>query len=553
MFCNKSKIFLYDFSFDIEELITPIYNLLIEITGLKSIEDNFYEISKTIFDNQVLDKFQPIPKDISEDEYLRVLGSYLKQKFMDSYSLLDNTKLDVLCFDKKIILTSLNDTGDVRKILTSWLINFNLINSLFDIIVYSDLLPLRKRIASLVGREMYRKAVNVSQSRCVESYYVEKDLINTNLLTEETMDIKSMWISKQIMNQFKVASLTSFSELIDKDKSVALIADSIVLPLERLDAYVNTEKENVYTWNMLQCVYACPKNVQEKPKSVLDFVTDSKDDKLSYLLSYLHYNLYIVESEKKIEEKYKMYFDKVYQIEKLKRVDNYRFFTHVPSSFEKKDTLLGIYENEKKDSEYNLLHWINSIDSDNHLVSSSDEPKKQQSSPVFALLPNIAFYFLSRYFEDRFADILTELKANSIANANFFREGNDKVPMIEVDNLVYKNDGSIVYFENKTSLNKRNVDDTIVKMQCFHEHLIGHYKDVNIQYVIVAPYCDSSLEENFGYFVSKADKEPEQREGVNHKIFDFSIPMSKLSHHSLRCIVEPSYSLLKIKIASIIQ
>lgn len=553
MFCNKSKIFLYDFSCDIEGLITPIFHLLIDITGLKQTGVDFYEISKNVFDNQELNKFKPINKGISEDEYLTVLASYLKQKLMDSYYLLDQTKFDVLCFDKKIILTSLEESGKVKNTLESWLNKANLIESIFDVIVSPNLSPLRSSISSLVGREMYTKAVTVTYNRCVESYYLKEDFININLLTEEPMDIKSMWISKQIMNQFKVASLTSFSELIDKDKSVALIADSIVLPLERLDAYVCADKNNIYTWNMLQLVYACLENVKEKPKSVLDFVMASKDDNLSYLLSYLHYNLYIVESEKEIEEKYKMYFDKVYQIEKLKRVDNYRFFTHVPSSFDKKDTLLGIYENEKKGSEYNLLHWVNSMDPDNHLVSSSEQPKKQQSSPVFALLPNIAFYFLSRYFEDRFADILKELKANSIANANFFREGNDKVPMIEVDNLVYKNDGSIVYFENKTSLNKRNVDDTIVKMQCFHEHLIGHYKDVNIQYVIVAPYCDSSLEENFGYFVSKADKEPEHRDGVNHKIFDFSIPMSKLSHHSLRCIVEPSYSLLKIKIASIIQ
>lgn len=125
-----------------------------------------------------------------------------------------------------------------------------------------------------------------------------------------------------------------------------------------------------------------------------------------------------------------------------------------------------------------------------------------------------------------------------------------KNDFIEIDALVKKNDHQIVYFENKTTLSKFNIDDTICKIEKFHSFLLDAYPDLTFEYIIISPYCDETIKESYWYFAKNGY---EAREDIKHYTYNFVIPLAKFDNISLRCIVEPEYEKMKTLINSIIR
>lgn len=74
---------------------------------------------------------------------------------------------------------------------------------------------------------------------------------------------------------------------------------------------------------------------------------------------------------------------------------------------------------------------------------------------------------MSKYFENVFTQILKELECDYATNVHLSKTSDPKNDFIEIDALVKKNDHQIVYFENKTTLSKFNIDDTICKIENF--------------------------------------------------------------------------------------
>ena len=153
------------------------------------------------------------------------------------------------------------------------------------------------------------------------------------------------------------------------------------------------------------------------------------------------------------------------------------------------------------------------------------------------ILPAALDCLVSRYFEEMFNSILEELGCKYISNIELSKNGSNDI-FIEIDSLVQKADGTLVYFENKTTLTKYNIEETITKIEQFQSLIFNSYPYAKFEYVIIAPFCDKTVEANYLFFI-KNNGIVEEREGSRQKHYRFTIPLAKFGEISLNCIVEP--------------
>ena len=232
----------------------------------------------------------------------------------------------------------------------------------------------------------------------------------------------------------------------------------------------------------------------------------------------------------------------------MEHLSNFCFYTGIPNPANNQ-TLLGVYEYEKTSSEYNLLNWVHASENANHKITRCSNCIEKKSQKVYALLPQYSYYFMSKYFEDNFADILEELRCEYITDVNLSRTSDVQNNFIQIDALVKKDD-RIIYFENKTTLNKLNIDETIGKIENFHSFISKAYPYLKFEYIIISPYCDETIKNSYWYFAKDGYT---AREDIKHYAYDFVIPLAKFDNVSLRCIVEPEYEKMKALINSIIR
>ena len=205
--------------------------------------------------------------------------------------------------------------------------------------------------------------------------------------------------------------------------------------------------------------------------------------------------------------------------------------------------MLGIYNTEKDGTNYNLHAWVN--------VETEDRQKKTEAGgvedisikTVYALKPQYSYYFASTYFEDLFQEVLQELGIETLHDVELSLSENPRSPYIEVDNFVRRQDGTIVFIENKTTLNRYNIEETVSKIAKFHQVMTDSYPSIQIEYLLAAPYMNDTVEEAYSYFMNV--------EGSTAT--NFFIPIARFNGIRLHCVIEPEYEKLKAMMAELLK
>ena len=109
--------------------------------------------------------------------------------------------------------------------------------------------------------------------------------------------------------------------------------------------------------------------------------------------------------------------------------------------------------------------------------------------------------------------------------------------------MVRKQDGTIVYIENKTTMNRYNIEETLNEVSKFHEIMSNSYPNVRMEYLMVSPYQNETVEEGFSYFT--------KAEGCS--VTDFKIPVARFDGVNLHCVVEPEYDKLIEKMETLLK
>jgi hypothetical protein len=218
--------------------------------------------------------------------------------------------------------------------------------------------------------------------------------------------------------------------------------------------------------------------------------------------------------------------------------------TQTEEQIENKQTILGIYNSEKAGTEYNLQAWIHSESADKQVLTTSGNTTNNVGvKTVCALKPHLSYYFSSDYFEDMFREVLKECHIDSFSNFELYNSDNPNACYLEVDNMVKKQDGTIVYIENKTTLNKYYIEDTINEIVRFQQYINENYPQVQVEYLLVAPYYNETVEEGYSFFTN-AD---------GRSVTDFYVPVASLNGVKLHCLVEPVFNKLKQKMEQLLK
>lgn len=254
---------------------------------------------------------------------------------------------------------------------------------------------------------------------------------------------------------------------------------------------------------------------------IKEFKEDIIEDDLITALSILENNLYSnVESFPSMNDEMKeKYFREGYKVESDYLDKNQIFIPYTQDT----PALFGIHNNSnarthKGTPEKGLKSWIDSSSQEQNKASEKTPTKAKK---VIHLLPDIAFYFKEKFFEDYLETILNEIKDENtnldmevIINKVFYINTNSKIttPLFpskslgklqEFDFIVNynKEDGTriTVVIEAKTKLSKFIIQDQAEKVEKYIE-----YDDLNIfdKYFLVGFNSDETVDSAMAYFIN---------------------------------------------------
>lgn len=551
-FVSRSLYCVYSYDIHMEDLVSSIYHLIVDLSAERIEDLPFSSWAHNLFNIHDVLGIDKLPDYMDEESFLNHLIKYLADQLYTTTSKLKKTGIVLLYREGGFLIASKSSHPD--KILTRWIKDFCPLNYLFDLIVAENIKVLKKQFLSLINEAHYSRAVQAHQKTPLESCIIRSEWIKFDQIEPTPIDESSIWMEPSWLDIMDIKDSCDAYSLSCMGQFWGITCGEYTIPFVNADDRIKAENYADYFIKMFQCVYSPDKQKGDVSKDkLLPFIAAGKKSDFCRLLSNLKYNLYL-DSSVEIPIGYSSLFEEVLCLNNISFMSDYQLFSGIPSEDqrERASTILGVYENEKKGSEYNLVGWANA---GNELVEVTKSSSNSSSKyvRVRTLLPRYSYYFLSRFFEDNFASMLKEIACNHMQNATLSYKTAEQ-SSIEIDAILFKNDGTLVFVENKTTMSRRTVESTIEKIENFHSIMQKEYPLVKIEYCIVAPYCDGTLECSYKYFINNGNNTPpETRIGVAHRIFDFNIPLAQFQDKYLRCIVEPEYELMKEKIRDLLQ
>lgn len=549
---SRSLYSIIDYEIDMVELISSVFHLILDLSTFNNPSQPFADWGCNLFDVSRIYGRDVIPLIEDENSLLDRIANYLLD---DLYNNMDDLKKSdiILVYKRKIVITKkTNKESTIKRILASWLRSYKPISKLFSFVKEEKIKNLERQLSLLLTEVNYNKVVITRNEKSWASFAIPSKWLRNDDVKLEIVDNASVWVNKCLHD---IIGDIEQSDIYDRSYSgnwIGLDVNEYTIPFVCIDNWILDEYFQKYFYRMITNVYSTDKTIGDTDvQKIKPFIEVAKDSEFCKLLSFLHYNLYLLTDEVKIPTKYSSLFDEVLGLEKITNLDHLQLYVASPSVEQMKEgkTIVGIYEKEKQGKEYNLLNWINT--SEEGLSSTvGNKIKEQLYKKVFALRPLYSHYFSSKFFEDNFGSLLKSIGCTYCTNVSFYQVGAPNA-FIEIDAILQKQDGTLIYVENKTNMSKYNVEETITKIEKFHTYMLDKYPLVKWTYLIVSPYCNDTLYDAYRFFINAGEQQ--HRDGVKSDILDFNIPIAKYEDVALQCVVEPEYNLLKDKIAKILQ
>lgn len=530
----KNTIVVYHYTIDIENILSPVYHFILDLVKEHYQDQQFHEWVGNVFDFQKVTGSIQVAEDVSADSFLVQISHYLEDCLYEKSNLLENTEILLLYRTKKIIIASV---GVNKQVLIQWIKKSGMINTFFDLINNAGINNIKNTLTNFLNDQYFGNSVKISILSNLKSTFVPKNFIV--YYEEQPIDEESLWLCEKWKSRIDVKDDTVYNEVVlNGIDGLCLSLGDWILSTGYIDDVVATEASTEYFWAMLKDVYAKRANKRSIYRdSCIDFAEAFKDAEFSHLMSSLQYNLYLPKTSTVIPAKYHSYFEEVYHIEQFKKEANQILFTgnHVAEQVENKQTMFGLYRTVKEGTEFNLRAWINVETNKSQKITTSKGAENIEIKKVYALKPHYSYYFCEDYFEDMFTYMLNESGIPNISNFELFKSDTPLQCFIEIDNMVKKEDGTLVYIETKTTLNRYNVEETLNEVANFHQIMSKSYPNVQIEYLLISLYHNETVEKGFSYFTNIEES----------SIKDFKIPIARYKGVELHCIVESEYERLK--------
>lgn len=540
---SKSLWSVYTYTIDIDKLLTPVYHLVLDVAKGTYAERLFNEWAGEVFDIRAITGRDALDEKMTDELFLIEISRYLKGFLYANLDKLDGTVIQLLYEPKGLLVAP--SRNKPAQALIAWIKRAEMMKAFLDLVKYGPVCNLKETLVKLLNDQYFGAAVKANEESALKATVIPINALEGYELLP--VDPESIWINNKLSKELDVNEGTECGEVkFPNIDGISLMIGDFVFPLTGIDLYVKEDAKQNYFWKMLSDIYV------NKKKSISIYREQSGEFKAAFktsefvqLMAKLQYNLYIKKEGQTVPEAYRHFFEEVYNIEEFIDKNNQILFTgtHLEEQVQNKQTMLGIYNTEKDGTDYNLHAWVN--------VETADRQKKTEAGgvedisikTVYALKPQYSYYFASTYFEDLFQEVLQELGIETLHDVELSLSENPGSPYIEVDNFVRRQDGTIVFIENKTTLNRYNIEETVSKIAKFHQVMIDSYPSIHIEYLIAAPYMNETVEEAYSYFMNV-----ERCTATN-----FFIPIARFNGIRLHCVIEPEYEKLKAMMAELLK
>ena len=540
---SKSLWSVYTYTIDIDKLLTPVYHLVLDVAKGTYAERLFNEWAGEVFDIRAITGRDALDEDMTDELFLIEISRYLKGFLYANLDKLDGTVIQLLYEPKGLLVAP--SRNKPAQALIAWIKRAEMMKAFLDLVKYGPVCNLKETLVKLLNDQYFGAAVKANEESTLKATVIPMNALEGYEIFP--VDPESIWINNKLSKELGVNEGTECGEVkfLNID-GISLMIGDFVFPLTGIDLYVKEDAKQNYFWKMLSDIYVNKKkSISIYREQSGEFKAAFKTSEFAQLIAKLQYNLYIKKEGQTVPEAYRQFFEEVYNIEEFIDKNNQILFTgtHLEEQVQNKQTMLGIYNTEKDGTNYNLHAWVN--------VETEDRQKKTEAGgvedisikTVYALKPQYSYYFASTYFEDLFQEVLQELGIETLHDVELSLSENPRSPYIEVDNFVRRQDGTIVFIENKTTLNRYNIEETVSKIAKFHQVMKDSYPSIQIEYLLAAPYMNDTVEEAYSYFMNV--------EGSTAT--NFFIPIARFNGIRLHCVIEPEYEKLKAMMAELLK
>ena len=540
---SKSLWSVYTYTIDIDKLLTPVYHLVLDVAKGTYAERLFNEWAGEVFDIRAITGRDALDEKMTDELFLIEISRYLKGFLYANLDKLDGTVIQLLYEPKGLLVAP--SRNKPAQALIAWIKRAEMMKAFLDLVKYGPVCNLKETLVKLLNDQYFGAAVKANEESALKAAVIPINALEGYEVLP--VDPESIWINNKLSKELEVNEGTECGEVkFPNIDGISLMIGDFVFPLTGIDLYVKEDAKQNYFWKMLSDIYVNKKkSISIYREQSGEFKAAFKTSEFAQLMAKLQYNLYIKKEGQTVPEAYRQFFEEVYNIEEFIDKNNQILFTgtHLEEQVQNKQTMLGIYNTEKDGTDYNLHAWVN--------VETEDRQKKTEAGgvedisikTVYALKPQYSYYFASTYFEDLFQEVLQELGIETLHDVELSLSENPGSPYIEVDNFVRRQDGTIVFIENKTTLNRYNIEETVSKIAKFHQVMIDSYPSIHIEYLLAAPYMNDTVEEAYSYFMNV--------EGCTAT--NFFIPIARFNGIRLHCVIEPEYEKLKAMMAELLK
>lgn len=540
---SKSSWSIYTYTIDIETLLTPVYHLVLDVVKGTYAERPFNKWAGEVFDIRAITGRDALDEKMTDELFLIEISRYLKGFLYANLDKLNGTVIQLLYEPKGLLVAPSRDKP--AQTLITWIKRAEMMKAFLDLVKYGPVCNIKETLVKLLNDQYFGAAVKANEESTLKATVVSMNAIEGYEVLP--IDPESIWINNKLSKDLGVNEGTECGEVkFPNIDEISLMIGDFLFPLTGIDLYVKEDAKQNYFWKMLSDIYVYrKKSISTYREQCGKFKSALKTSEFAQLMARLQYNLYIKKDGQTVPEAYRQFFEEVYNIEEFIDKNNQILFTgtHLEEQLQNKQTMLGIYNTEKDGTDYNLHAWVNVETEDKQKKTEADGVEDISIKTVYALKPQYSYYFASTYFEDLFQEVLQELGIETLHDVELSLSTNPGTSYIEVDNFVRKQDGTIVFIENKTTLNRYNIEDTVNKTAKFHKVMTESYPSVRIEYLLVAPYMNDTVEEAYSYFTNV--------EGSTST--NFFIPIARFKGITLHCVIEPEFEKLTAMMAELLK
>lgn len=580
MFERNELYKVYKISVPIIDMLAPYWNLYIRVGSIDIINTivlpNEYSNAKDLC-AKIYAKYKHDERNIEDQEELfAVQESVCNQvlQILKDYiieSIYSNNNFNSLFNDNILFIIHKDDSllcvtkGCDHKKMKSLLSNF--LRQTNPILLLLKAVDSKKEggFDDMINKGIYdleaRNAVDNADFRFIYSpIYCKADFNNSeDKYIVNKLDSSEFWINYKLLEEFQNktvddidtvicfsrksnSSILNFDGVYINDSVIPLVSDFKELFTQNISAVWRELKNGVYHHKLEKedCVNRT-NNITEE-----EFLKLAKKEEVTNKLSYLVNNLFIPQEYLSKIEDIESCFNDITIVEGLSELENYEFFS---SHSEDNKPFIGIHKKDKAGSKaYKLLHYIYKKDNKLSNIRGHNNINKCKSKIAKILKPDLAFYYLLRYYEDFFSLALDEIKQETGSNIDFIANQNLKNnnSTNEVDVLAF-NGTDIYIIELKTTL----TIDYIVSYQKKCNKWLQYNSEIanNLKFMIVGNFGSETL----NICIGNSTEEEEYnvpRPNMNGCAYSFSVPLD--GGHELYCFTESSFERLKSKLTKIL-